>query len=198
MQVTSEAQITALQKSITGMREKLVFHQNELKQLVLQKQEVIKNTQNFFAQKARQICNDHHLQVTAASLDTRDKENTTWAFTANYGMSVTSEQAKKPITWPPQQFFRGRSKQFVAELYIKRIEWHEDAEGVVDALKLTLSDGQSSPKIGVGNAELDKHIVLAGINAIRGLIVISSNTRILQIELIDANKEPFATIGKNA
>jgi len=56
-------------------------------------------------------------------------------------MPIASDLAKKPITWPPQAFFRGRSKQFVAELFIKRIEWHEDSEGAIDAIKLTLSDG---------------------------------------------------------
>jgi hypothetical protein len=43
IQVTSEAQITALEKSIAGMREKLTFHQNELKQLDIQKHELVKN-----------------------------------------------------------------------------------------------------------------------------------------------------------
>jgi hypothetical protein len=47
--VTSETQITALEKSISGMREKLAFHQNELKQLDAQKQELVKNAHNFFA-----------------------------------------------------------------------------------------------------------------------------------------------------
>ena len=108
------------------MREKLVFHQNELKELDIQKFELIKNTQNFFAQRVKQMC--HEIVTTTAVLDTSPKENTSWAFTANYGMPVLSELAKKPITWPPQAFFRGRSKQFVAELFIKRIEWHEDAE----------------------------------------------------------------------
>jgi hypothetical protein len=76
-----------------------------------------------------------------ATADVLSKENTTWAFTANYGMSIASDKAKKPITWPPQAFFRGRSKQFVADLYIKRVEWSEDAEGAISAIKLTLSDG---------------------------------------------------------
>ena len=56
-------------------------------------------------------------------------------------MPIGSDKAKKPITWPPQAFFKGRSKAFVAELYIKRIEWHEDNEGAIDAIRLTLSDG---------------------------------------------------------
>ena len=123
-----------------GMREKLLFHQNELKQLDVQKQELVKNAQNFFAQKIKQICNENVSTLTA-SADTSPKETTTWAFTANYGMPIASDLAKKPITWPPQAFFRGRSKQFVAELFIKRIEWHEDSEGAIDAIKLTLSDG---------------------------------------------------------
>lgn len=86
----------------------------------------------------------------------------------------------------------------MADLFIKRVEWHEDADGAVDAIRLTLSDGQSSPKIGLNSADLDKSLVLAGISAIRGLIVVSSASKILQIELIDGNKEPFAVIGKNA
>jgi hypothetical protein len=132
------------------------------------------------------------------TVDTQTKENTTWAFTANYGMPIGSEFAKKPVTWPPQAFFRGRSRQFVAELYIKRIEWHEDGDGTIDAIKLTLSDGQSSPKIGLHNANLDKSLTFNNVNAIRGLVVISTPKKIVQIELIDANKEPFATIGKNS
>lgn len=158
---------------------------------------MVKNAQNFFAQKIKQMCNEQ-LTTLALSLDTSPKEHTSWAFTANYGMPIASELAKKPITWPPQAFFRGRSKQYHADLFIKRIEWHEDAEGAVDAIKLTLSDGQASPKIGLSSAELDKQLVLGGINAIRGLVVISSATKIIQIELIDQNKEPFASIGKNA
>jgi hypothetical protein len=157
----------------------------------------VKNAHNFFAQKIKQMCHDPVVTLSA-SLDTSPKEHTTWAFTANYGMKVDSELAKKPITWPPQAFFRGRSKQFVAELFIKRIDWHEDGDGAVDAIKLFLSDGQSSPKIGLNSVDLDKHIVLGGINAIKGLVVISSPTKILQIELVDADKQPFASIGKNA
>lgn len=86
----------------------------------------------------------------------------------------------------------------MAELFIKRFEWHEDADGAIDAIRLSLSDGQSSPKIGLNSVDLDKSLVLAGINAIRGLIVVSTATKVLQIELIDGNKEPFAVIGKNA
>jgi hypothetical protein len=50
----------------------------------------------------------------------------------------------------------------------------------------------------VNSADLDKQLVLAGIGAIRGMTVISSATKILQIELIDANKDSFASLGKNA
>lgn len=79
--------------------------------------------------------------VTPAETVSSLKENTNWAFTFNYGMPIGSDRAKKPITWPPQAFFKGRSKAFVADLYIKRIEWHEDNDGAIDAIKLTLSDG---------------------------------------------------------
>ena len=119
-----------------------------------------------------------------------------WAFTANYGMPINCEQAKKPITWPPQTFFRGRSKQYIADLFIKKIEWEETANDAVTAFRITLSDGQTSPKIGVAGADLNKSVSLGGINAIRGLIVTSTPTTIIQIELIDQNKETFATIGK--
>lgn len=199
--VTSEAQITALEKSITGMREKLVFHQNELKQLDLQKLELVKNVQNFFAQRAKQMCNDPVMPaavLNAAPPETREREQMSWAFTANYGMPINSDNAKKPITWPPQAFFKGRSKQFVADLYIKRIEWHEDPDGTVAAFRITLSDNQISPKIGVNSVSLDKSLNLAGISSIRGLVVVSSPHKIIQIELMDHNKEPFATIGKSA
>jgi len=166
----------------------------------VQKQELVKNAQNFFGQKIKQMCNDAVVTIGALTETTRDagKEPLSWAFTANYGLQITSELAKKVVTWPPQAFFKNRSKQFVADLYIKRIDWHEDAEGAVDAIRLTLSDGQSSPKIGVNSADLDKQLVLAGIGAIRGMTVISSATKILQIELIDANKDSFASLGKNA
>jgi hypothetical protein len=40
------------------MKEKLDFHQLELKQLGSQKTEVIKNAANFFQQKIKQICNE--------------------------------------------------------------------------------------------------------------------------------------------
>ena len=45
---------------------------------------------------------------------------------------------------------------------------------------------------------LDKSLNLAGISSIRGLIVVSSPHKIIQIELMDQSKEPFATIGKSA
>lgn len=88
--VTSEAQIAALEKSIAGMREKLLFHQNELKQLDIQKQELVKNAQNFFAQKVKQMCNDTVSTLTA-SVETSLKEQISWAFTANYGMPMGSD-----------------------------------------------------------------------------------------------------------
>lgn len=88
------------------------------------------------------MCNDTVVTLGVLNETSRDsKEPLSWAFTSNYGLAITSDLAKKVITWPPQAFFKNRSKQFVADLYIKRIDWHEDAEGAVDALKLTLSDG---------------------------------------------------------
>ena len=44
----------------------------------------------------------------------------------------------------------------MAELYIRRIEWHEDCEGAIDAIRLSLNDGSTSPKIGLNQADLDK------------------------------------------
>lgn len=126
------------------------------------------------------------------------KENASWALTANYGMRLDSALAKKPIYWPSTAFFKGRQKAFIAQLFIKRIEWHEDTEGAIDTLRLTLNDGSTSPKIGVNSAELDKSLVLGGIKAIRTIELICSQQKIIQIDLIDGEKNNFATIGKNS
>ena len=94
-------------------------------------------------------------------------------------MAATSDEAKKAITWPSLAYFKGRSKQFIAELYIKKIEWHEDLEGAIDAIRLTLSDGSVSPKVGLNSAELEKSLVLGGVKAIRGIVVVSSRQKII-------------------
>jgi hypothetical protein len=78
----------------------------------VQKQELVKNAQNFFGQKIKQMCNDAVVTIGALTETTRDagKEPLSWAFTANYGLQITSELAKKVVTWPPQAFFKNRSK----------------------------------------------------------------------------------------
>ena len=88
------------------------------------------------------MCNEPVMpaSITAPPETSRDREQMSWAFTANYGMPIGSDNAKKAVTWQPQAFFKGRSKQFVADLYIKRIEWHEGADGSVEAFRITLSD----------------------------------------------------------